>query len=56
MFNILIFDLILFKPHREYEYWPQTQRRVSLGNNFLGETLFPQEGLSECIKYDDICE
>lgn len=56
MFNILIFDLVLFKPHREYEYWPQTQRRVSLGNNFLGETLFPQEGLSECIKYDDICE
>lgn len=56
MFNILIFDLVLFKPHREYAYWPQTHRRVSLGNNFLGETLFPQEGLSECIKYDDICE
>lgn len=56
MFNILIFDLVLFKPHRESAYWPQTLRRVSLGNKLLGETLFPQERLPEYIKYDDICE
>ena len=56
MLNILIFDSVLFKQHRESAYWPQTHRTVSLGNKLLRETLFPQERLSECIKYDDRCE